>query len=164
MTFRVHALLIAEIVAALRIVSGSVGSRRSSETSDQQARARAHRGARAAVDRRTNGSTQNRAYHSAARRAVLSGPTGRYSGHLLISKLPARAIVEAKLVEGFGGPRQDEDAGARRHRGARGEPQQCSEQQRLRRTRHNGHGTVHDGGGGWGTTRCQGPAHLSTYG
>lgn len=116
MAFRVHKLLIAKIVAALRIVSGS----------------------------------------------VRSSPIGRYPGYLLIGKLPAHAIVEAKLVEGFGRARQHEDAGTRRHRSSRGDPEQRSEQQRCRRMRHNAPLAGQDGGGGWGTTRCHGPAHLAT--
>src|SRR5262245_32135408 len=106
MTLRIHALLVGDVVAALRLRAGRVRSARPREGSTEQADACPDRGAlRVAADCRASESADGGAHDRACYAATLLLARGRLPTALIIGILPANSLVGPELIEALAGTR-----------------------------------------------------------
>lgn len=140
MTFRVHALLVSEIVSTLYLIAGSFSGACSRERAYYQPGSCARRRAIAAADgsarRRADCGTDRGALHS----AVARGLGGCGAAYLPAGKLPAVKVVCTKLVEAFPGTGQHHDTRPVWHRRARAH-QERRQQRRESQWVNHGLGT-----------------------
>jgi hypothetical protein len=124
MAFRVHALLIPVIVAALQFVCRTLRRASAPSATRQKPDTRADaRTAAVAPDGGSSERTDRRADYGAAHPGVFRGLGSGCPADLRVRILPAIIIVQSKLVETFAGAGQHHNTRTGRHRDAAGDRQ-----------------------------------------
>lgn len=114
-SFRVHALCIAHIVALLARVPRCAGGMGSRQASQKQAGARTDCGAAPAAKSCACCGAKSRRYGCTPDSAGHGGPVRSHAAGLLMRELPAGVIVIAELLKAPASAGQGHHAGARRH-------------------------------------------------